>query len=404
MYDAIIVGARCAGSPLAMLLARKGYRVLVVDRATFPSDTISTHHIHQPGVARLKRWGLLEQLRATNVPPTTDVIFDVGPFAVRGTPPQAEGVAESYAPRRTVLDHLLVAAAAEAGAEVREGFTVHELVWEDGRVVGIRGAERNGRVVTERARVVIGADGLRSFVARAVAAPTYRERPVLTCNYYAYWSGVELETTTLYARPRRFLVADRTNDGLTIVVVVWPAEEFNRVRADAEGNYLRAIELAPDLAARLRGARRETRLVGTGQIPNFFRQAHGPGWALVGDAGYFKDPLTAQGITDSFKQAEWLAEALDAGLSGRQGLDAALAAFARRRDEEALPMYEHTVRLAELAPPTPEMQQLLLALRDNRAEADRFHGTVAGTTDPREFFSPENVARIVGAAALKTAA
>lgn len=404
MYDAIIVGARCAGSPLAMLLARKGYRVLVVDRATFPSDTVSTHHIHPPGVARLKRWGLLETLRATNVPPTTDIVFDAGPFAVRGAPPPADGVAESYAPRRTVLDHILVAAAAEAGAEVREGFNVHELLWEDGRVVGIRGAGRDGRVVAERAVVVVGADGMRSFVARAVAAPTYHERPVRTCLYYSYWSGVGLETTTLYARPRRFIVADRTNDGLTMVGVVAPAEEFNRIRADAEGSYLRAIVLAPDLAARLRSARRETRLVGTGQIPNFFRQAHGPGWALAGDAGYFKDPITAQGITDSFKQAEWLSEGLDEGLSGRRPLDAALEAFARRRDEEALPMYEHTARLAELAPPTPEMQQLLLALRDNREEAGRFHGTVAGTTDPREFFSPENVARIVGASSLRPAA
>src|SRR5918992_1590041 len=130
MYDAIIVGARCAGSPLAMLLARKGYRVLLLDKAAFPSDTVSTHHIHQPGVARLKRWGLLERLRATNCPPTTEIIFDGGPFAVRGAPPPAEGVAEAYAPRRTVLDSLLVAAAAEAGAEVREGFTVHELIWE----------------------------------------------------------------------------------------------------------------------------------------------------------------------------------------------------------------------------------------------------------------------------------
>lgn len=404
MYDAIIVGARCAGSPLAMLLARAGYRVLVVDRATFPSDTISTHHIHQPGVARLKRWGLLDRLRATNVPPTTELVFDAGPFAVRGAPPPAEGVAESYAPRRTVLDNLLAAAAVEAGAELREGFNVHELTWEDGRVAGVRGAGRDGRAVEERARVVVGADGVRSFVARAVAAETYRERPVLTCCYYAYWSGVTLDTTTLYARERRFMVADRTNDSLTMVGVVAPADEFTRIRADVEGSYLRAIGLATDLAARLGAGRRETRVFGTGQIPNFFRRAHGPGWALAGDAGYFKDPITAQGITDSFKQAEWLAEALDTGLGGREPLDAALAAFARRRDEEAMPMYEHTLQLAELAPPSAEMAKLLWALRENREEADRFHGTVAGTTDPREFFAPANVARIIGATALKPAA
>ncbi|HEV3467904.1 MAG TPA: NAD(P)/FAD-dependent oxidoreductase [Pyrinomonadaceae bacterium] len=404
MYDAIIVGARCAGSPLAMLLARKGYRVLVVDRSTFPSDTISTHHIHQPGVARLERWGLLERLRATNCPPTTAMSFDVGPFALRGAQPPADGAAEAYAPRRTVLDQMLVAAAAEAGAEVREGFTVEGLIEEGGRVAGIRGAGRGGRGVTERARVVVGADGRASFVARAVGAPAYRERPVLTCNYYSYWSGVELEMPMLYVRERRFMVADRTNDGLTMVCVVWPAEEFNRVRADAEGNFMRSLDLAPDLAARVRAGRREEPLRGTGQIPNFFRKACGPGWALVGDAGYFKDPLTAQGISDSFKQAEWLAEALDEGFTGRLPLDEALARCWRRRDDESLPMYEHTCQLAALAPPPPEMRELFAALRENPAETSRFFGTVSGATDPREFFSPENIRRIVGPATLRPAA
>src|SRR6201997_3692007 len=132
MYDAIIVGARAAGSPTAMLLARKGHRVLVVDRASFPSDTLSTHYIHQPGVARLRRWGLLDRLIATGCPPSRRLTFDVGPFALTGTPPPSDGVAEGYAPRRTVLDHLLVEAAAEAGAEVRTGVSVDELVFEDG--------------------------------------------------------------------------------------------------------------------------------------------------------------------------------------------------------------------------------------------------------------------------------
>src|SRR5437764_11852304 len=162
MYDAILVGARAAGSPTAMLLARKGHRVLLVDRASFPSDTLSTHYIHQPGVARLRRWGLLERLIATGCPPSRSLLFDVGPFSLSGSPLPSDGVAEAYAPRRTVLDSLLVEAAAEAGAEVRTGFPADELVFENGTVVGIRSGD-----VVERARVVVGAHARNSFVARA---------------------------------------------------------------------------------------------------------------------------------------------------------------------------------------------------------------------------------------------
>jgi flavin-dependent dehydrogenase len=133
MYDVIVVGARCAGSPTAMLLARKGYRVLV-DRTSFPSDTLSTHYIHQAGGARLKQWGLLDALVASNCPPIREQTFDVGPFALVGTPPPADGVADAYAPRRTVLDQLLVESASAAGAEVRERFTVRELVLDGEQV------------------------------------------------------------------------------------------------------------------------------------------------------------------------------------------------------------------------------------------------------------------------------
>ncbi len=143
-YDAIVVGARCAGSPTAMLLARKGYRVLVVDRTTFPSDTVSTHLIHPPGLGALKRWGLFDRVVATGCPPIDTYAFDFGPFTIEGSPASPDSPV-SYAPRRTVLDKLLVDAASEAGVEVREGFTVEEVVVDDGRVTGIRGHGRGGR-------------------------------------------------------------------------------------------------------------------------------------------------------------------------------------------------------------------------------------------------------------------
>ena len=399
MYDAIVVGARTAGCPTAMLLARRGYRVLVVDRAGFPSDTLSTHYIHQAGVAHLNRWGLLEQLTETNVPAARRLTFDLGPFALTGTPPPADGAEVAYAPRRRVLDKILLDAAATAGAEVRERFSVDELVRDGDRVVGIRGRTAGGGTVTEKAPIVVGADGMRSFVARTVQAPVYDARPGLTCAYYTYWSGVPLEGAELYPRDGRLIGTSPTNDGLAIVIAFWPKAEFRRVRADIERHFLDVAELAPSLAARLRDGERAERFYGTADLPFFFRKPYGQGWALVGDAGYHKDPLTAEGITDAFRDAELLADAIDAGLSGRRPLEEALAGYERQRNEDALPVYDFTHQLASLAPPAPEMLALFGALRENQEETNRFFGLMARTVPVAEFFAPENIARIVGGAA-----
>jgi 2-polyprenyl-6-methoxyphenol hydroxylase-like FAD-dependent oxidoreductase len=392
MYDAIIVGARAAGSPTAMLLARKGYRVLLVDRASFPSDTLSTHYIHQPGVAKLRSWGLLDRLVATGCPPVNRMTFDVGPFALDAAPPPSDGVAEGYCPRRTVLDSLLLDAAAEAGAEVRTGFAIDELVFEDGAVAGIRSGGRE-----ERARVVIGADGRNSFVARAVQAPEYEARPGRTCLYYSYWAGVQTDGAALYPRDGRMLITGPTHDGLQIVVAFWPRDEFHAVRADVEKSFLDAVALAPPLAESLAGAERVERFYGTGEVPFWYRKPFGPGWALVGDAGYHKDPITAQGISDAFRDAELLATALDAGLAGNRPLDEALTEYERVRNEETRSLYELTYELASLAPPPPEQQALFGALRGNEEESGRFFGVIAGTVRPEEFFAPANLGRIMGA-------
>jgi 2-polyprenyl-6-methoxyphenol hydroxylase-like FAD-dependent oxidoreductase len=393
MYDAIVVGARAAGSPTAMLLARKGHRVLLVDRASFPSDTLSTHYIHQPGIARLRRWGLLDRLVATGCPPVSAMTFDVGPFALASAPPPSDGVAEGYCPRRTVLDSLLLEAAAEAGAEVRTGVGVDELLFDDGAVAGVRsgGAE-------ERARVVIGADGRNSFVARAVQAPEYDARDGRTCAYYSYWAGAQGDGAELYPRDGRMIISGPTNDGLQIVVVFWPRAEFKAVRADVEQSFLDAVALAPSLAERLAAGERVDRFYGIGELPFWYRKPFGPGWALVGDAGYHKDPITAQGITDAFRDAELLADALDQGFAGSRALDEALGEYERSRNQETRGLYELTYELASLAPPPPEQQALFGALRENGTEAGRFFGVIAGTVRPDEFFAPDNLARIMGAA------
>jgi flavin-dependent dehydrogenase len=399
MYDAIVVGARCAGSPTAMLLARKGYQVLLVDRDSFPSDHLSTHWIHQPGVARLERWGLRQPLAASGCPPITSISMDLGPFALRGTPPPVGDVAEAYCPRRTVLDKLLVDAAVEAGAELRERFSVQDLVWDGDRVSGIRGQSASGTTVTEQARMVIGADGIHSLVARRVQAPSYKSKPALACAYYSYWSGVELSGVEFYPREHRGFGVLPTHHGLAAIIVGWPHDEFQAYRADIEGNFLKTLELAPALAERVRQGRREERFSGTADLPFFYRKPYGSGWALIGDAGYHKDPITAQGITDAFRDAELLAEAIDAGLSGTRPLEAALADYERRRNEATMPMYELTQQFASLEPPPPEMQQLFAALRHDQEQTNRFFGTLAGTVPIPEFFAPENLGRIMGAGA-----
>jgi 2-polyprenyl-6-methoxyphenol hydroxylase-like FAD-dependent oxidoreductase len=394
-YDVIVVGARCAGSPMAMLLARKGYRVLVVDRATFPSDTVSTHILHPLGVAALARWGLLDRLRATTCPPIDTYAYDFGPFTLAGSPGTSDSPV-SYCPRRTVLDKLLVDAAAEAGAEVREGFVVDEVIVEGDRVAGIRGRTKNGTTATERAAVVVGADGRHSLVAAAVRPEQYNEKPALLAAYYTYWSGLPMAGRfETYIRAQRGFAAAPTHDGLTLTVGGWPFSEFESNKRDVEGNFLKMFELVPGFAERVRGARREAPFAGA-PVTNYFRKPYGPGWVLVGDAGYNKDPITAQGIMDAFCDAERCAAALDQSFAGARSFEDAMGDDQRVRDEHALPMYEFTCQLATLEPPPPEVQQLFRAIQGNQEAMNRFVQMNAGTISPAEFFAPSNVASMLG--------
>ncbi|MEH2294092.1 NAD(P)/FAD-dependent oxidoreductase [Nostoc sp.] len=398
IYDAIIVGARCAGSPTAMLLARKGYRVLLLDRATFPSDIMSGHLIHPSGVALLKRWGLLDKVAASNCPPIRQVKFDFGPASFVGHGPSIDGVSDCYGVRRKYLDKILVDAATEAGAELREGFSVQEILMDGDRVTGIRGRMKNGQVVTEKARIVIGADGINSLVARSVKAATYNERPSLTGCYYSYWSNFPMECGEVYIRDGRFISTEPTNDGLTQLFVQFPYHEFQEFRKDIEGNFLKTLELTPDLAKLASNAQRQEPFVGTSNNINFFRKAFGNGWALVGDARYHRDPLTAQGITNSFQDAQVLADAIDTAFSGYQPLEVTLAGYELQRDAEVMPIYDLTCQLAALEPLPPFMLQLLNALCNNPTDASQFFGIVGGAVSASEFYAPENIQRILGTA------
>jgi 2-polyprenyl-6-methoxyphenol hydroxylase-like FAD-dependent oxidoreductase len=393
-YDAIVVGARCAGSPTAMLLARKGYRVLVVDRAGFPSDTLSTLVIQPQGVAALRRWGLLDEVLATGCPWIERYSFDFGPVTIGGTSRPVGGGSAGCAPRRYLLDKILVDAAARAGAEVRERFNVDGLEVEDGTVTGIRGHGEDGTPVVERARVVIGADGRNSHVARWVDAPRYHEKPRLAYAYYAFYSDLPTDGFEVIIRPDRGWGVIPTNDGLTLAVMGWPHAEAQEFKADVEAGFAKTVELAPDFADRFRAATRVEPFLG-GAVENFFRNPAGPGWALVGDAGYNKDPITAQGISDAFRDAELCSTAIDEWLGGKRPYDEAMADYQTTRDEHVFPMYEFTTQLATLQPPPPEMQQLLGAIQGNQEAMDDFISMQVGTLSPADFFDPANLGRLM---------
>jgi flavin-dependent dehydrogenase len=221
---------------------------------------------------------------------------------------------------------------------------------------------------------------------------------MLQWSFYSYWSDLPVDGFETFIRPDRGWAAAATNDGLTMLVVGWPYAESTAYKADVEGNYLKTLELSPEFAERVRGATRQERFAG-GSVPNFFRKPFGPGWALIGDAGYNKDPITAQGISDAFSDAELVSAALDNVFNGTLSYDNAMSAYQLTRDTHAMPIYEFTTQLATLQGPPPEMQQLLGSVYGNQDAMDAFAGMVAGTVSPIEFFDPEHIGQIMGAAA-----
>ncbi len=367
MYDAIVIGARCAGATTAMLLARAGCDVLLVDRARFPSEIPHGHFIHRHGPRRLSRWGLLESALATGCPPVTSITMDLGDFPLTGKELAVDGVPVGLGPRRAALDRVLVDAAVEAGAELRDGFAVDDLRYDDGRVTGIRGrAIGGGAPVSEAAVFVVGADGRNSSVAKRVEAPAYETAPTVSCWYFSYWSDVPGDGLEIHLRDRRVIFAFPTNDGLFAVFVAWPSAELPTVRADPESALLAVVDTVPQLAERVRGGTREERVYGATQLPNFLRRPGGPGWALVGDAGCHKDPYLALGVCDAFRDAELLAQALTDVLAGRRPEAEALADYERRRNEATLPDYHANLHQAQFKPLPPELLAARAAVRGDQ--------------------------------------
>lgn len=375
-----------------MLLARKGHRVLLVDRDRFPSEMgQSTHLIHPLGVARLRAWGVLPAIEA-RAAPFTDWRVDMHGIVLEGAPPAVEGHQTSHGPRRRLLDGVLAEAASAAGVEFRERTRAVDLITRDGRVAGLAMADRRGRRFDERARVVIGADGPTSLVARRVGARESHREPIVQSNIWTYWRGIALDHVRLYIRERAGAFAFPSSDGAVLVAANLMHDEFVRARRGREtAYYARLAEIAPDLREMVAGATQVDRLH-AGCTRGFVRRAAGPGWALVGDAGMKKDPVTAQGISAAFRCAEMLAKAVDDGLSGRRPLDDALTAYEAERDRWLMPFYRFTARLARFAKPTGAQAAFYRAAQGDAAVTARLFGAVALTESPETLFEPDGAA------------
>jgi flavin-dependent dehydrogenase len=399
-FDVIVVGARCAGSPLAALLARRGLRVALLERAKFPRDTLSTHMFQAQALAFLDRLGVIDKVHLTDATFVGRVDLRLEDFQFTAPLPQRPGdVGGITSVRRSLLDPILAQAAADAGVDVRMGAKVTGLVREGARVTGVRVAQ-DGSESTLQARLVVGADGRSSTVASAVGARKYNLTPNERFAYWSFFEGADPGPDPAFILHRwggdRFVLAVPADSGLYQVVVMPELSELPRYRDDLEGNFTEHARSCAPVAAALEGARRVGKFFGMLRWHGYFRESAGAGWVLVGDAGQFKDPAAGQGIGDAFRQGEALAPAIVRGLNGSdEDLDRALKEWWRWRDWDAIGHYwlATDIGKAGKAPaPLPEVGKWLLARGDLNALIDLF--SHRGRTT--QVFTPPRLAAAVG--------
>jgi flavin-dependent dehydrogenase len=359
-----------------MLLARMGHDVVMVDKAQLPSDTLSTHGLIRGGVVQLSRWGLLPTVLASGAPAITHVRFDLeGESKVRRIKPRA-GVDMLVAPRRHVLDSLLADAATESGAELRTGVTATGLLRsDDGRVTGVVGRSANGDRLELPARVVVGADGRGSRMAEYLNAEMLEQFISPCAVFYTYVTGLAPDTYEFHVAPDTFAGVFPTNDGQACVWLIRPTALQEPIRTAGSGRSAAFVEqlelLVPDLGRRVRAGQITERLRGAAELPNYRRQSYGPGWALVGDAGYHRDPITGHGITDAFRDAELLATALDQSLRDATAEAAAMSSYQEDRDVMAREVFELTRALTAFPPPDRFVELQIQLSEALEGEADR---------------------------------
>jgi 2-polyprenyl-6-methoxyphenol hydroxylase-like FAD-dependent oxidoreductase len=350
-HDVVVVGARAAGAATALLLARLGHDVVMVDRAVFPADTVSTHQIARTGVVALHRWGLLDAVLASGAPPIRQVSFTAAGESITRAIKLKSGVDFLVAPRRYILDTLIAQASADAGVDVRLGIAVDGVCRDGaGRVIGVYGRDHAGAPVEIEARFVVGADGLGSRVARSVGAEVIEHRGDNSAAQYAYYTGLPWPGIELIATDRALAGVFPTHHGQACIWVCTPtsaARSARRSAASREEAFTALLgRAAPALTLRLRAGRRTTPVTGMLRAPNLLRRAHGPGWALVGDAGCHRDPITGHGLSDAYRDAELLTDALHRALQGDLDEDAALAGYQHERDQALREVFELTCALS----------------------------------------------------------
>jgi flavin-dependent dehydrogenase len=398
--DAVVVGARCAGSATAIALARGGRRVVAIDRARFPSDTLSTHLLFAGGVAELDAVGALERVEALGAPRMPRALVGGAGLTVTTGYTPIGGIDYGLCVRRTGLDAALVATAREAGADVREGTRAVGVVWDGPRAAGVRVQDADGHERELRAPLVVGADGRRSAVARhAGAAEPYRSNPNGRACYFAYWQDPHAEWRGIAAQWREgeeLGTAFPCDAGLVLVLLMPPVRRAPAFRADLQGEYERTIEAIPALRDRLHDCRQATKVRAATDTTSYFRRSSGPGWALPGDAGHFKDPVTAQGIRDAVRYGRLLGEAAAPVLGDPAALDAALRAWERRREDECLEAYQWTNQLARAEAITPLEAELYRRIAAHPAEARGLLDVFARSRQPSDVVGP---ARALGLAA-----
>ncbi|MGE4424867.1 MAG: NAD(P)/FAD-dependent oxidoreductase [Solirubrobacteraceae bacterium] len=349
--DVVIVGARCAGSATAIALARRGRTVLVLDGARFPSDTLSTHLFFPAHVAEVDRLGALDRVRELGAP-THDVaglwgddVMVAGPFA------PFEGHAHGWSVRRPGFDLALVETAREAGAEVREATRVTDLVWgADGRVEGVRWRSRDGAEGTVLADLVVGADGRHSTVAGLVGTRSHHEVPNHRMMAYAYYRDApraDRHAALQWRVGRELGTVFPCDGGLSIALLMSPVDRAPEFRADPVGTFEATVAAMPPMATRFADAERVTKVRTSYKHPKYFRHSAGPGWALPGDSGHFKDPVTAQGIRDALRFGRLLGEAVGPLIGDPVAIDRAVRAWELDRDAQCVDMYQWANALGE---------------------------------------------------------
>jgi flavin-dependent dehydrogenase len=359
-HDVIVVGARAAGAATAMLLARRGLRTLLLDRGQLTSDPMSTHALLRGGVLQLSRWGLLDEVIAAGTPPVRRSTFRYGDETAVVTVRPSSGVDALYAPRRTILDDLLVRAAADAGADIRYEVRVTDVVERGDAVVGVRATEAEGRTVELLAPLVIGADGVGSTIARCVGAPALRVGQHLSAMTYGYWSDLETNGYEWTFRPNACSGIIPTNDG---EACVFAAGSPGRIGIGGVALIEDVIaEGAPDVAERLRVASPRSFARTWMGHRGYIRQSWGRGWALVGDAGCFTDPIGLHGLTDAFRDAELLARAVAEAFGSKSSMRDALGDYQSTRDRLCDPLFGVVDRIASHEWDEAEIARLLSTL------------------------------------------